>query len=345
VKREEKSGPLGVIDCLMAGFEVVGRHLWLIALPVLLDLLLWLGPRLSIAPLSQGLVALLRSQPVYSAEMSHQVSQATQFLEQFGEQFNLFSLLSALPLFNLPSLLARRAVMTSPLSEPRVLGVDNVLVLIIWSGALVVVGLLLGFLYLNSLARRVRDMQLVEEREGRPTPGAGAKDRERTQKLPATGGVGKLIRLFLFASGLLGTGMVLAPLWVALVGIAMAMGQVLGMITWAIGVGVAGYIVLHLLFVVHGVLLGGRGLAQAIWESAVMIHLHLPYVIVMIVVAVVVYEGLGYAWTLPSGDSWLLLVGVLGNSCIATALVAATFVFYKERVDLLPEARQVSVRT
>ena len=30
-------------------------------------------------------------------------------------------------------------------------------------------------------------------------------------------------------------------------------------------------------------------------------------------------------------------MGVLGNSCIATGLTAATFVFYQERIGMLPE--------
>ena len=100
----------------------------------------------------------------------------------------------------------------------------------------------------------------------------------------------------------------------------------------------ASYLVLHLLFVVHGVVLGGRGLLRAIWESAVMIHMHLPFVIVLMVIVLVVYEGLGYVWALPPGGSWLFLIGVLGNSCVATGLIAATFVFYRERVRVFPGA-------
>ena len=51
--------------------------------------------------------------------------------------------------------------------------------------------------------------------------------------------------------------------------------------------------------------------------------------------AVLIYQGLGYIWSLPSGDSWLLLIGILGNSCIATGLLTGTFVFYQERVGVL----------
>jgi hypothetical protein len=54
---------------------------------------------------------------------------------------------------------------------------------------------------------------------------------------------------------------------------------------------------------------------------------------------VLIYQGLGYVWSLPSGDSWLLLMGILGNSCIATALITGTFVFYQERIKTLKRQR------
>jgi hypothetical protein len=355
--------PLGVIGCLAAGFEVVGRHPWLITLPTLLDLFLWLGPRLSVAPLVRGLSAILRSQPVYDPEMVSRAEQAMELVEQFGEQFNLFSLLSSIPLLNLPSLLAGDAVVPSPLGEPYVLPVTSVLVLVAWCGILFPVGLVLGFLYLSGLAGRVQAMRPAQEPEavvGESTPGVstfyaslrsglpkmaegeGAEGVEVERPSPGRGRIGKFVRIFVFAAGLLAIGMALTPVWVVLTGLAMTVSQLLAEIVWIISVGLASYLVLHLLFVVHGVLLGGRGLLRAIWESAVMIHMHLPSVIVLLVIVVVVYEGLGYVWALPPGDSWLFLIGVLGNSCVATGLIAATFVFYRERVRVFPGAVQAS---
>lgn len=313
--REEASGPLGVIGCLAAGFEILGRHLWLAALPVLLDLLLWLGPRLSIAPLLQGFVALLTAQPAPDPTTARQVTQAVQLLEQFGEQFNLLSLLSALPLLNVPSLLARRAPgMVSPLGEPHVLAVTSILTLMTWGVVLVPIGLALGFLYLNGLAHCVRAMH------------------SPTLTPPHSPGVGKLIRVFLFAAGVLMLGAVFILLWLLLMGTAVALAPLLGLLVWALSVGLGSYIVLHLLFVVPGVLVGGRGLLRATWESVVLMQTQLPSVVGLVVLVLIIYEGLGFVWSLPSSDSWSLLIGVLGNGCIATGLTAATFVFYQERM-------------
>ena len=93
--KEEASRPLGVIGSLAAGFEMIGRNLSLITLPVLLDLLLWLGPRISVAPLLEQLVAFMLSRPSPDPETARQVVQVTQLVGQYAERSNLFSLLSA----------------------------------------------------------------------------------------------------------------------------------------------------------------------------------------------------------------------------------------------------------
>lgn len=344
--RDETARPLGVIGCLTAGFEMVGRHLWLIILPVLLDLFLWLGPRLSVVPLLEGFVALLLAQPAPDQITARQIALFAQLVEQFGEQFNLLSLLSALPLLNVPSLLARHAPgVVSPLGEPHVLVVTSVLTLIAWGVVLVPIGLLLGFLYLDSLACRVRAMRSPNEQESALSADGTSAAEGTEQALRLSSGVGKLVRVFLFATGLLAAGMMLAPLWMLLVGTVTAIAPSLGLLVWMFSMGLGSYISLHLLFVVPGVVLGERGLLRATWESVVLMHTRFPSVAGLVLLVMVIYEGLGYAWSLPSSDSWSLLVGVLGNGCIATGLTAAVFVFYQEWTGQLPGASQALAKT
>ena len=45
---------MSVIDSVSAGFRFLGKRVELLLIPVILDLFLWLSPRLSIAPLIQG---------------------------------------------------------------------------------------------------------------------------------------------------------------------------------------------------------------------------------------------------------------------------------------------------
>jgi hypothetical protein len=382
--REDSARPLGAIGSLAAGFEMLGQRLWLIALPVLLDLLLWLGPRLSIAPLLKQFVDLLLAQPTADPRMASQVAQATQMLEQFGDQFNLFSLLTALPLLNVPSLLGQHVPgSVSPLDGPRVLPATNVLTPMAWGVVLVPMGLLLGFLYLNSLARQVRALRSPSENEeervlspaGSLGPSTDRRSEAEEPALPVPSGVEgsvvegpalpvpsgvegsrvvgpalssglvKLLRVLLFAAGLLGLGMMLVPLWMLLVGVIVTAIPLLGLLLWSLGIGLGSYFALHLLFVVPGVLLGGRGLLRAAWESIVLIHTQFSSVVALVLLVVVIYQGLGFVWSLPPGDSWALLIGILGNGCIATGLTAALFVFYQERIGQLQRMRQISAET
>jgi hypothetical protein len=352
--KEESARSLGVIGSLAAGFEMIGQHLWLIALPVLLDLLLWLGPRVSIASLVKQFAAFLLSRPAPDPTTVRQVAQLAQLIEQFGERSNLLALLSALPLLTVPSLLAQHAPgVVSPLGEPHVLSTTSVLTVMAWAVVLVPIGLVLGFLYLYSLARSVHAMRSPDKQapalsadEG---PALSVDLRSEVdgakQAFGVSDSVGKFIRIFLFAAALLASGMMLAPLWLLLVGTILATVPLLGMLVWSLSIGLGSYIVLHLLFVVPSVLVGGRGLLRAIWESILLIHTQFSSVVGLVLLVVVIYQGLGFVWSLPSGDSWSLLIGILGNGCIATGLTAALFVFYQERVGQLPGAPRVSAES
>jgi MFS family permease len=328
--------PLGVIAILRAGFEMVSRHIWLITLPILLDLFLWLGPRISTAPLNERFVAFLASQPMPDPAVARQIQQLGEIIGEMGGRSNLLSLLSALPILDVPSLLARQATgMVTPLGEPQVLLVTSVLALLGWVVVLIPAGPVLGFVYLNSLARRVRAMETDQDEEGQPEETVDPGDRVKR-------GINKLLSMFLFVAGLLMAVVVLVPLWSMAVGTVLMIAPPIGFLAWMISVGLGGYLALHLMFVVHGVLLGERGLFRATVESFMLIQTQFPSVMGLILLALVIYEGLGFVWSLPGGDSWALLVGIVGNGCIATGLTAATFVFYRERIGQLPEFSRLS---
>jgi hypothetical protein len=40
-------------------------------------------------------------------------------------------------------------------------------------------------------------------------------------------------------------------------------------------------------------------------------------------------QGLSYLWLVPPSDSWLVLIGIAGHAFISTALLSASFVYYR----------------
>lgn len=113
-RSREEDAPLGVMQCLAAGFEVLNRRLGLVTLPVLLDLFLWLGPRLSVELLMNRLLPWLQASPGADAATVQGVIVLRDLLQRFGQEFNLLSLLSGLPLLGVPSLMAREAPQILP---------------------------------------------------------------------------------------------------------------------------------------------------------------------------------------------------------------------------------------
>jgi hypothetical protein len=331
----------------MAGFETLGQNLWPVAFPLGLDLFLWLGPQLSVAPLIEWFISV--SKVTQSSSYDPQLGEV---LEQFAERFNLFSLLDAVPFLSVPALLSQHAPgAVSPLGQRAALPVGNALVLIAWAIVLIPIGLVLGSMYLNALASSVH-----ATRGGVPPPltlvaaarqakdGATEEPAEKNTGTPqrneiatvALNTVLKLIRALTFSGIVVAFGMLLFPIWVFVIGLAMSIAEILGLVLWGLSVGVTGFIVLHLLFVVHGVLLGERRLLRAIVESIALIRFNFASSAGLVILGVLIYQGMGYIWSLPEGNSWLLLLGILCNSGIATALITATFIFYQERIVQLP---------
>lgn len=331
MNREEQEGRLsrGVIGYLTAGFEMLGQNLLMVALPVVLDVFLWLGPRVSLQPLLQGFVSVLRSQQLSDPEMSGQVEQAMVLLEQFGEEFNLLSVLGGVPMFQVPSLLARRASgAASPLGSPRVVSLSSALAVIPWWSGLALIGLVLGFLYLNEIAHQIQDA-VGSGLERMPSAGEGRGNSNDDSLIT---GLWKFLRFLLFAFGLVVIGSFVFPLWMLIVALGTSIVQPLGILLWVGGVGLLSYVGLHLLFVIPSLLLGGRRLLNAIGESVLLSHLNLSSVFGYVLLAVVIYEGLGYAWLLAPSDSWAMVIGIVGNAFVATGLTGAAFIFYRDRV-------------
>jgi hypothetical protein len=86
---------MGVIDALTAGLTMVARRPWLIIVPVAIDLVLWLAPRLSINNLAQKFLAvweaLVRATytPSQMASMGDMIATVREMATRFGADANL----------------------------------------------------------------------------------------------------------------------------------------------------------------------------------------------------------------------------------------------------------------
>ena len=143
---------MGVIDSLSAGYRFLGRRIDLLLVPILLDLLLWLGPRLDIGSLFRQAAALYtdaaatEGMPTDMATLSGQMSE---MLTTMGENTNLLSVLASSSLLHVPSLMAA----IGPTSQQAVIEIAHPLAVIAFFLGLGLLSLLVGVVYLNQLAQ------------------------------------------------------------------------------------------------------------------------------------------------------------------------------------------------
>lgn len=145
---------MGVIDSISAGYRFMGRRLYLMLIPVLLDVALWLAPRLSVGPLFERLARFYESTLAtegLSPELSDMAGQAAQVLQELGNQTNLLNMLVSNTLMHVPSIM----VVAEPLPGALVRTVDNPLQAIGLSILFSLVGVYLGVVYISWLARHL----------------------------------------------------------------------------------------------------------------------------------------------------------------------------------------------
>ncbi len=302
--------PVGVIEALWRGFDIVTRQFWLILPPVALDLFLWLGPQLSPGPILPRLIP----QGLPAANAAD--------LRQFGEQLNLFALLSTAPL-GLPSLVRLRSQVTPAGSAVAAIELTSLRQFAVVIVVLPLLGLWLGSLYLGLIGQVVRD--------GRPDL------RELLRRM-----WGYWLRAVLFVAivlTLLAALMVPVLILAALVAL---FSQTLALLVWLIWVTLAVWVVIYLAFAVHGIILQGQGVLRAMWDSVRMVQWSLYPTLGLFAAILALSVGLGVVWSLPRPDSWLMLAGIGGNAFINTGLVAATFVYYQDRYRRWQAVRSIA---
>lgn len=300
----------GLLATLAAGFELVTAHWWVALLPALLDVFYWLGPRLSARPLILELAQLFQQE-----ETMANVGQ--QLLEVAG-QTNLFSVISV-PLLGVPGLMAGFVMPEETPLSPAIIEIDNPLTWLLLYLALSVVGLLLATVYYGLVAQAAR---------------AGTKGQVALGRfagwLPAYG-----LRILVLAVALL-----LAVLAVFLPILLVAtfltlLSPAFGSLVILLAPALLLWLVFYLSFSMHGILLADRPVFGAMLASARLVQrFWLPSLLLFLMV-LSIRNLLTWLWLLVDTGGWLTLASIAGHAFVSTGLIAATFIFYRDRMELL----------
>lgn len=314
--------PLGVIDALSGGFELVARRPWVLLIPVALDLFLWLGPQISARAIFQQVANLMTATSLQGAppEALQNVEATKSGLQAMGEQFNVFSLLAffaiGMPTFVVlsgpPEELLRRSVPLSIGDGAALLG---------WTVVFALAGLLLGTLYLESLARPVR----------RETGTGWSLVRRVAQSY--------LNILALMALGVIGVLVLMVPLVIGMV-LVLFVNQSLGSFFIIVGSVLALCVELYLAFAIPAIFVSGSGVVQAIVNSITVFRYNFWSALSLVFLIYLLQFGFGEIWEGLQGTTWGVLVDVVASAFLGTALVAAGMLFYYDRFTWLTEVRE-----
>jgi hypothetical protein len=315
---------LGIIEALSTGLDAVLRHPWLLLIPVLLDLFLWVGPRLQAPALYQSFEPALRQMTtaMTSSEARFAAQELSKAVEQFFTQYNLFAWLSAgligVPVVN-GGMAATLTLVTGSL--PILWQVDSFEGYLLVYALFTIAGLFISALFWTMLGDYVRG-----------EPWAAARWLKRSLELWI-----KLLLLMVVVVGLV--LMSIIPISMVMLTLS-ALSAGLASLVPLFVVAAAVWIIMVCVFTPHGLALYHMTLSRAVSTSSLIVRTNFAATLGLVVIAVAISVGMGLIWDVLAPDSWLRLIAVAGNALIGTGLIAASLLFYQNRVIILFESRR-----
>jgi hypothetical protein len=302
---------VGIIDTLSVGFRLVTTKPALMLIPIVLDLFLWLGPRLSMQPLIAKAAATLEA---WSADLGQTAASPAnvetiraniELLQSSGlGEMNLFRVLAWGSSLGLPSLAGTD--MAQPASS-AVLKIYEFWPLVPIELLLLAGGLLITAAFLSMIGWQIRGEPMALGRL------AGWTLTTWLRLLVIMIPIGALMLVTLLAAA------IFSPLGIVLL---------IGLI----------WLLLYIYFFPQAIALAGHQPLGAVLSSAQIVRLNLWPTVRLLLLIFVLSNGLGLIWERLAAHSTLGTVMAIATSAyVGTALTAAVFVFYRDRLILLHE--------
>ena len=303
--------PPSLMAALKGGFDATASRVTLIAFPLVLDLLIWLGPHLQIRQIVESFSRQFSSLAATNSPQTAEALQANQELWTIiGERLNLMVLLRTYPV-GIPSLMASRL----PLETPFAIKTIN------WDLS-TITGALGVWLFLNFVGLVVASLYFVKVAHT-VVPGKGSQP---------------FLGEWLWAAAQV---ILLTLVWgILLLGVSIPASCMISALTFTnpslgrfalllFGGGLI-WMIFPLLLSPHGIFVNRNNALVSLKKGVRVTRMTLPTTGLFFLAALVLTQGLDILWKVPPETSWFTLVGVLGHAFITTGLLASSFIYYKE---------------
>jgi hypothetical protein len=322
--------PLSVIDALASGFELILRNPWILILPVLLDLFLWLGPQISAKPLFEQAIPLVDqiasqispSLPADSVpDLQSNVDSLKSDLRDAGDTVNLVGITALFGEIatSFPSISSIQPP-TTDWARTMWFTVSDLLTLIALLIPLGLIGFLLTCLYLLPIARAVR--------------------RETTPQTI----IPQMIQTTIGALGLtigmcIGLGTLIFPLMIGatLVGV---INQGIGSFIILTGMLLMVWVSLYLTYALPAIFVSGSHPWQAVLNSVSIFRFDLWSAMGLVILAYLIRAGFSIVWQFFVDNTFGIVFVMIANALLGSSLIAATMFFYADRIKWLNLVRE-----
>lgn len=296
-----------LVDTLNGGFQAVHRCLWVLLIPLALDLLYWLGPRLSFQSLWDQLLAFVR------ATNPDQVAQLEQ---QLGGSLLIPDVPINLSFGGLPpfiNLLTPFITAPQPPIVPPIWHIGSVSALL-GAGVLVSLGSLIAtWLYLLPLSRIVR----------------GKDDGQRGPQRWTR----SLVKLLCVALILVGIALMISvPLFAVASVISLlspVIGQMLILLVWVLLL----WLAFTSSYSFDAIMVSDAGPVRALLSSLFIVQRSFWSAAGLLLLSFVIVRGLHIVWQQIATSEVGLLIAMIGSAYITSGLAAAHLVFYRDRLS------------
>jgi hypothetical protein len=316
-----------LIDTISAGYSAINRRIWLVLVPIALNVYLFFGAQLSLGPLIEDFHGWLTRVQADIPQPSELQAQSTDVLIAFSrvDMRQPLTVLNYIPLtiygINVVGTGGNALGLPMVQSMPQLIDTrrtDTVQIASVGSA-------LLAFVLFNALALPLSVTFLTgiaaAVRGGKATLAAWLREAGRSTLallacIGILAGVGLALGLpFMFFVGVL--------LWLS-----PAIGAFVLLLLW---VGLF-WIRIYIGFAREAIVVGGQGPLRAIYTSFNVVRFNFWATLGFLALSVVITLGSGVIWMQLSGSTAGLIVAIVGSAYVGSGLLAARMAFFQERL-------------
>ncbi len=307
-----------VIKALGEGANLTANKAYLMLLPIILDLLLLFGPKLRISEYFQPAfdTAYIQIGGSVSTSMAVQMEPTFELMQEFLDSVNLLGFIQTFPIG--VSLINSAGSDVSPLGATASVQLNSILQIIPIILAMIVLGVLIGTFYFTIIAN--------------------AASKEPKKVTPEN--LGKhLLNTILIYFALVILGVILSVPCVCMMTVSMLTAPMLYRIFMLLMIVAASWLIIPLFYIPHAVFMKDMNLPEAVSESFKMASWSGVSTVRFILFSILITFGMNMIWAIPDQSSWLILFSIFGHAFVSTALLAGSFILYRDLDEWQKENR------